>query len=507
MLRLRELVQSDQLAEALDLVREELADHKADQQFLRVAQAVAQRTGEISLQRAAVDLETTLNPSRRNRLLKRALLGRWRELSIDWTPTLDSPLEPDAPPRAGRILHVVKQSLPYRQSGYSVRSNYILQGQLSAGLLPVAVTSLDFPLSDGKAEELVDGVRYRRLLRAEVPEKPPADLYLKDWATALGSVAVEESPELIHVHSGYRGFDTAKVGLVVGEALHVPVIYEVRGFFEAVWSPDSRFNESSEMYRKRMAMETHCMQQADAVVTLSESMRSEIIARGIDPEAVFVVPNGVDTAKFQPRERSADLAVQLGLSGFVFGYVSNLDHYREAQELLIEAAVRLREQGIEATALIVGDGKRRELLEERAKELNVSDSVVFTGSIPHQDVLDYYALLDAFVVPRIDERAARLVTPLKPYEAMAMGIPLVVSALPALTEIAGDGARGLTFAPGDVDDLARVLRRLVEEPSTRDRVAAEALRWVRRERDWTLTGERYREIYAQVLSKSGRTAG
>ena len=53
------------------------------------------------------------------------------------------------------------------------------------------------------------------------------------------------------------------------------------------------------------------------------------------------------------------------------------------------------------------------------------DHVVFTGQVPHDEVGDYYALLDVFVVPRIDERAARLVTPIKPYEALAMRLPVV----------------------------------------------------------------------------------
>lgn len=245
------------------------------------------------------------------------------------------------------------------------------------------------------------------------------------------------------------------------------------------------------------------MREAAAVVTLSESMKDDIVGRGIPAEHVHVVPNGVDPTVFVPRERDDELTARLGLEDrFVFGYVSNLDHYREGQELLVDAAVELRRRGVPATALIVGDGNRRELLEAHAREVGAGDAVHFTGKVPHTEVGDYYAQLDVFVIPRIDERAARLVTPLKPYEAMALSVPLVVSDLPALREITGDGERGETFTTGDARSLADVLQRLHEDPERRARHAATAREWVVTERDWARNGERYGAIYSSVLTPS-----
>ena len=143
-------------------------------------------------------------------------------------------------------------------------------------------------------------------------------------------------------------------------------------------------------------------------MTLSESMKDDIVARDVDPAHVHVVPNGVDPSAFVPVERDEALTERLGLTGrFVFGYVSNLDHYREGQELLVDAAVALRERGIDAVALVVGDGTRRAELEAHAAAVDAGDAVVFTGRVPHDEVLDHYALIDVFVVPRVDEQAAR----------------------------------------------------------------------------------------------------
>lgn len=507
--RLAKLTSRRSHAAAVALVTEHLSARHDDRAFLQQARSSMSAAGAISIQRRAVQAQLDALGGRSIETAARQLEGRWRETSPDWSPTIApevlAGLE-TAAPLPGRVLHVLKISMPYRQSGYSMRTLYTLVGQRRSGLDPVAVTALDFPLHDPDKSvpelETVGGVPHRRLLRASVPAKQPWDAYLDDWATALVPVVAQERPEVIHVHSGARGYESALVGLAVGRALDVPVVYEVRGFFESLWTSDVGWSEQSEIYRRRHDTETRCMREAAAVVTLSDSMREDILARGVPGERVHVVPNGVDPTLFTPRERSVTMLRRWGLEDrFIFGYVSNLDHYREGQELLIEAAVELRRRGVLATALIVGDGGRREALEKLAIDVGAGDAVVFTGKVPHDEVLDYYALLDVFVVPRVDERAARLVTPLKPFEAMAMGVPVVVSDLPALREVTGHGSRGVAFRTGDVDSLVQVLQELHADPERRRSVAAAARRWVLAERDWAHNGDRYRGIYRAVLGR------
>ncbi|MFK5634332.1 MULTISPECIES: glycosyltransferase family 4 protein [unclassified Ornithinimicrobium] len=517
--RLTELTEQKNYDEALTLAEQELAllerAEGPDPALLRQIQMSASKAGATSLHLRALRRRLDLfpeDPSLRRQL--RTQEGRWRETAAGWLPTIDpaalgalsTPRAPDRHP-SGKVLHLLKIGMPQRQSGYSMRSMYTLTGEVRAGLDPVAVTALDFPrnvgVADAPAVDEVRGVRYRHLLRDRIPSHEPWDAYLDAYATALAPVVAEEGPDLIHVHSGNRGYEAALVALAVGRALDLPVVYEVRGFFESLWTSDTSWAERSEVYDRRHATETWCMQQADAVVTLSESMKDDIVGRGVADDHVHVVPNGVDPTVFVPRERDEALTERLGLRDrFVFGYVSNLDHYREGQELLVDAAVELRRRGVRATALVVGDGNRRAELEEHARALEAGDTVLFTGRIPHDLVGDYYAQLDVFVVPRIDERAARLVTPLKPYEAMALGVPLVVSDLPALQEITGDGERGETFLTGDARSLADVLQRLHEDPARRAELAARAREWAVTERDWARNGDRYRTIYDSVLSAS-----
>jgi glycosyltransferase involved in cell wall biosynthesis len=108
-------------------------------------------------------------------------------------------------------------------------------------------------------------------------------------------------------------------------------------------------------------------------------------------------------------------------------------------------------------------------------------------------------------VPRRDERAARTVTPLKPYEALAMARPLVVADLPALTEIAAPDERGLAFPAGDAAALATALERLIDDPALGRRMGEAGRAWVARERSWAANGPRFRAVYDEVLARWDRT--
>lgn len=246
------------------------------------------------------------------------------------------------------------------------------------------------------------------------------------------------------------------------------------------------------------------MLAADAVVTLAETMKADIVARGVPAERVFIVPNGVDPVAFQPRPADPALRERFGLGDrFVIGYVSNLDHPREGHETLIRATAILAADDRDVACLIVGEGRHRTTLESIAAESGAGDRVVFTGAVPHDEVAAMYALLDAFVVPRRDERVARLVTPLKPFEAMAMARPLIVADLPALIEVAPDGERSLAYAAEDAAALATAVERLMDDPELAARLGEAGREWVTSERTWASNGPRWTEVYESVLANRG----
>ena len=423
--------------------------------------------------------------------------GDVRVLSGEWSGSVAAR---SIAPVQGRILHVVGASLPYGHTGYSLRTGYVTEAQRRVGLDPHVVTPLGFPdgrgVPAGGREEHVGGVPHHRLPTAHgIPEQLDARLSLT--VRLVADLIERLRPAAIHAASDYQN---ALVALEVGRAFDPPILYEVRGFWEetqrAVRGLDSKSNEE---YRWRRERENQCCRAADRVVTLAEVMVTELVDRGVPADKITVVPNGVDVDRFSPVARDSGLAARLaiGQGQVVLGYVSNLTGY-EGVRFLIQAIADLLQRGHDVKGLIVGDGAERERLIEHAVSLGIADRVVFTGRVPHEEVHRYYGLVDIFVVPRTSDRVCQLVTPLKPFEAMAAARAVVVSRVAALEEIVQEGITGLTFTADDAADLANVAESLVQDAEQRHTLGQAARRWVCQHRTWHQVGERYRQLYESM---------
>ncbi|MDX1468062.1 MAG: glycosyltransferase [Acidimicrobiia bacterium] len=459
------------------------------------------RLGEISKALRALRAAMRLGPDDPSlRLQARILSGRLTETNPSWLPSLPEWPTPRTLPQEGVVAHLLKESLPYYERGYTLRSRATLESQMQLGLKPVVITSLGFPREQGFDDfalvEEVDGVVHHRLDMGDSyrTKTIPPDQVLSDFATLALKAAQRARPMLIQAGSGYRGFDTALVGLALAERLGIPLIYEVRSFLEHTWTGEINRSEQGEYYRRRLSQELRCMGDASLVITIAETMKSELVRRGGDPEKIMVVPNVVDVARFTPRPKPRILMSRLGLSGkAVLGYISNLGQ-REGVELLVEAVGLMRAEGKDVAGLIVGDGPHRDAVEHRIHELGLESHCVMTGHVSNSQIEDYYALIDVFAVPRIYDRASRFVTPLKPVEAMAMGCPIVVSDLPALQEIVEPGVRGLVFKRGDAASLAERASWLLDHGQSASELSRNARKWVVDERTVEANAARYKVV-------------
>ena len=403
----------------------------------------------------------------------------------------------------GRVLHIVTDALPSTSAGYTVRTQEIAIAQRAAGLDPHVVTRIGFPVTagsiDGRHLVTVDGVPYHRLLPWIMPGR--ADRIAARHLMAAAKLTRELTPAVLHAASNYANGLIA-LALRDGEPAHLPVVYEVRGFWEDTWlsrhASAASDLKDSDRYKRSRALETYCMNAADLVVTLGEAMREEIIERGIDEDKVEIVPNGVSNDFLQPLPDATRLKRDLGVKDgeHVVGLVSSLVAH-EGIGTLLEAVKILNDSSGERTrALIVGDGPERAALERQAATLGLD--AIFTGRVPMARVRDYHAVLDVFVVPRTPDRVCQLVTPLKPVEAMASGLAVVVSAVRALAEIVHDKATGMQVPPQDAQALADVLKQLLDAPELRKQLGDNAREWVAAGRTWQHNAQRYREAYARL---------
>ena len=306
-------------------------------------------------------------------------------------------------------------------------------------------------------------------------------------------------PAVLHAASNYAN---ARLALALRERYGLPVVYEVRGFWEDTWLsryPDAAERATSELYRRNRELETRCMLAADLVVTLGEAMGEEIAARGVPEEKILIVPNAVSAEFLRPLPDPGHLRAELGImpDEYVVGVVTSLVPH-EGIGTLLEATAILRARGVPARALIVGDGPERAALQRQAAQAGLAEAAVFTGRVPASKVRQFHALLDVFVVPRTPDRVCQLVTPLKPVEAMASGLCVVTSEVKALTEIVKHEMTGMQTVPQDPVSLADCLEYLKYSPDIRRKLGDNAREWVARDRTWTNNAARYRDAYAHL---------
>jgi glycosyltransferase involved in cell wall biosynthesis len=401
-----------------------------------------------------------------------------------------------------RVLHLVTDALPATSAGYTIRTHEIARAQRTAGLDPHVVTWLGFPVTkgvlDGRPEITLDGIAYHRLLPWTMPRHDNTiDSAIDRGAIDRAARLTERlRPGILHAASNYKN---AQLALALRDRFGIPVVYEVRGFWEDTWlsrhPEDEQALRNSELYQWIRATETACMQAADLVVTLGEAMRDEITARGIPGEKTELVPNAVDETFLQPLRKAPHAAD----ADYVIGTVTTLVPH-EGIGTLLEATRILRERDVPATALIVGDGPDKAALQRQAESLGIP--ATFTGRVPAAKVRDFHALLDVFVVPRTRDRVCQLVTPLKPVEAMASGLCVVTSEVSALAEIVKHEVTGALTVPQDPVLLADCLEWLFYSPDIRGKLGAAAREWVAADRTWARNAVRYREAYQRLTAPS-----
>lgn len=431
-------------------------------------------------------------------------------LASPWSPPsrATSPDPAHLDPRS--IVSVLGQSLPLRSGGYATRSHGILTSLSERGWQVNAVTRLGFPFDlwwqadDERAPapvDVVDGIAYHRLLTEGVRSYPRVPLapYVEQGAAGIADLARDKRASLIHASSLY---DVGMAGLTAARELGVPFVYEMRGLKQLLEEARLPLFAQSPRHHYLDLLETTVAREADALLVITAALGDHMVQLGVDPARITVVPNGVDVARFTPRERDEELAARLGLSDKqVIGYVGGLVHY-EGLDLLFEALVELRRQRDDFHLLVVGDGAYERKLHQVVEELGVGDLITFTGRVPHEDVEGYLSLVDITPFPRKPLPVCEMISPIKPFESMAMRKAVVASDVAALAEIVQDGITGRLFAKGDASDLARVLGELLDDPDQRVRLGAAAREWVAQERDWSRITDTVDEVYRALLEPS-----
>jgi PEP-CTERM/exosortase A-associated glycosyltransferase len=405
-----------------------------------------------------------------------------------------------------RILHIFDHSLPL-QSGYVSRSLGILRSQRERGWETIHVTAPRHAAwtRQGDGTEIFDGLSFHRtqLPATGMPcVQPMAEM--RALRRHIAEIVQRERPDILHAHSPVLNVLPAES---VARRFGLPVVYEVRAFWEDAAVDHGRIREDSLAYRLRKMLDGYAMRRADAVMPLCEPMRAEMIERGIPAERLTVVPNAIDGRFLTPPPSDGSaIRAELGLDGrFILGFIGSFYSY-EGIDLLLEAAAMLRAEMPSLAVLLVGGGPEEARLRALVEKSGLQDVVRMVSRVSLDEVPHYYQAVDLFVFPRRKMRLTDLVTPLKPLEAMAQRRPVAASNVGGHRELIRDGETGLLFPPDDSAALAAALRKLIADPATRARITENGRRYVERDRSWQAISERYATVYARLLGGKGAPA-
>lgn len=406
-----------------------------------------------------------------------------------------------------RVLHILDHSLPLH-SGYTFRTLSILSEQRTLGWETIQLTGPKQGACS-QSEESIGEWTFQRTqpatgLVATLPLFRHRAL-METLRRRIDEVAQHVRPDIIHAHSPVLN---ALPALDAGRARRIPVVYEVRAFWEDAAADLGTAREWGPRYRLTRAAETRALRRADAITTICEGLRGDMLERGIAAEKITVIPNAVDVSRFRFRAPAdTGLVRQYGLAhGATLGFAGSFYAY-EGLDLLLRAMPQVLRAAPQVKLLLLGGGPQEASLKVLAAELRIGDRVHFVGRVPHDQVGRYYSVMDVMVYPRIRRRLTELVTPLKPLEAMAMGKLVAASDVGGHQELIRDGYNGHLFAAGSPDALARCLVGLLQYPAAWDAIISNGRAYVERERTWQASVSRYRDVYAYAREHADRRAG
>jgi glycosyltransferase involved in cell wall biosynthesis len=265
------------------------------------------------------------------------------------------------------------------------------------------------------------------------------------------AAARDLDPDVIYERSSLWGV----AGLRLARRRSIPFVLEVNA---PLADEQQRYRGLTFPWLAR-SIERTVWRGADLVVAVSEALRGHLQAAGVAAGRVRVLPNAADTRLFCPDVDGERVRRRLNLAGrFVVGFAGTFKAWHGV-DFLLEAFGDLHALDSSTHLLLVGDGPLRPALEQHVRGAGLEEAVTFTGPVAHEDMPAYLAAMDVAVAP-YPALEDFYFSPLKLFEYMAMGRPVVVSRVGHVAPVVIEGETALQFDPGDRAGLVACLQRL-----------------------------------------------
>ncbi|HSL43541.1 MAG TPA: glycosyltransferase family 4 protein [Anaerolineales bacterium] len=277
----------------------------------------------------------------------------------------------------------------------------------------------------------------------------------------------------------------------------VPWILETSGIFFYEAATERKSIALSGVAR---TLELWAYRKCDVLICVTEVLKELLVEiAGIAPDKILVVPNGVDTARFD----AALYHPQRLFDGLTIGFVGSLINWHRL-DVLLHAMAELKQEGIHLNLVVVGDGPMREAWENEVQLLHLEDNVCFVGRVAWTEVPSYIAGFDLGYMGYSHLEMGKMYgSPLKLYEYMAMALPVVSSTCEDARDMIIDGQNGYLFEPGDKEDLKRVLLLAIRDQARWSEIGKAARRQVLEKASWRSRVEAMITAIEAILEAQG----
>ena len=367
-----------------------------------------------------------------------------------------------------KIAILVPMFLPKHLGGVEIATYEIASHLAKKGHKIHVVTLWDSGLPDKSIEQ---GFFVHRLKLPRIKFIGVAIFWLR-----ILYVLKKIDPEIIHVQS----VTIAMPAYLVGKFLKKPYIVCGHGF-------DLYFS-----WRFKKAISRLVLKNANVVIALTENMKNDM--QKIYNREIIVIPNGIDVEKFTVPLDKETIRKRLGIndSDKVIIFVGNLRPVKGV-EFLVRAMNVVIQKDVNAKLILVGDGQQQDYLRRMVAELHIERYVTFTGEVPNDEVFEYLAASDIFVLPSLSEGFS-----IASLEAMACGLPIIATRVGVLQEIIENGVNGFLIKTGEPRQISEKVLKLLGDEYLRGRISENNKKKVK-DYDWTGIVQRLEESYQQHL--------
>lgn len=299
-------------------------------------------------------------------------------------------------------------------------------------------------------------------------------------AEKLYPILNADKPSFIYQRYGRNNY----TGVLLANKLNIPCVMEYNG--SELWMTDNwggkiRYRKTTEK------IELAVFRAADLIVGNAQALEDELVERGIQPDKIVIIPNGVDADKFNPNNSGAEIREKFGIAkdDMVVSFVGSFGPWHGA-EVLAKAAAKVVNANPHVKFMFVGNGGGLPKVQSIISESGVESNVIYTGVVKQNEAPYYLAASDILVSPQIPnpDGSPFFGSPTKLFEYMASGKAIVASNLDQMGQILSDNNTALLTTPGSADEVADCIIRLAGDAKLRETLGENAREEVVKKYTW-----------------------